>query len=423
MRTIALHGGTPIRSEKFPPYYPGANLMGKEEAEASAGIALSQSPFRYYGVDMKYKVRQFEDMFTEVSAARFSLAVTSGTAALMVSLKALRIGYGDKVAVPACTFIATAAVVIAAGAVPVFVDVDESLNMDPLDLHTKLSEDDEIRAVIAVHILGYPCDMDGIMKVACHYQVPVIEDVAQSCGTTYKGRFCGTIGDIGAFSFQMNKLITCGEGGAVVTNDPDIFERAVRYHDHGGFRDKERYGIDSECVFAFAGQNYRMSEFAGAVMVEQLKKLETIISRMRAHHDRIVNGLAQALPGLTLRKLYDPAGAAGCSVAVVLDSAALASTFIKALNAENINAMPLYDARPLYHNEIFQQRKSVEKNGFPFCYPFKHPLDYSNVLCPRAEHLAPRMVFIPITSVIPDHEIEPIIEGIISVYHAIHTGK
>lgn len=424
MRKIALHGGTPILSRRFDANYPGALVMGAEEAAAASQVAMHRSPFRYYGVDLQHQVRRFEEDFSAYLGVPYVVGVTSCTAALHVAMKALEIGYGDKVAVPAFTFLATAGAVVASNAVPVFIDVDDRLNMDPEDLDRKLAADPEIRAVIVVHLLGVPADLDGLLAVAKRHGVPVVEDVAQSCGSSYRGKKCGSLGDIGVFSFQMNKIITSGEGGAVVTNDPRRFARAVRFHDQGIFRDKERYGIDSpDEEEAFAGLNYRMSEFTGAVVAEQLAKLDDVVRRMRAVHDTMVEHVSAMAPKLKLRLPIDADGVAGCSFGIQLPTAAEAQTMIAALNAENIVAYLLYEGKPLYLREIYQKRRSAEKHGFPYNYPFKVPLDYSDGNCPRTVDLGARTVFLPIVPTIDQLTAEAMAEGVATVYRVVCMSK
>lgn len=262
--------------------------------------------------------------------------------------------------------------------------------------------------------------MDGLLNVAAKYGVRVIEDVAQSCGASYKGKLLGTIGDLGVFSFQMNKLITSGEGGAVVTNDPGLFTRAVRYHDQGIFRDKDRYGLTSpDEEDAVAGLNFRMSEFTGAVMVEQLKKLSGIIAGMKSIHDKLRERLSAEAPGLKLRKLYDSTGTVGCYLGLILPTAEMAKSFIQAVNAENISAYLLYEGIPLVKRPVFQQRKTIEKNGFPYNYPFQNKIDYSDSCCPNALDLCPRTVFVPIFPTFSQGMEELIAEGLISVYRTL----
>lgn len=415
MFKLAIDGGKPSRSQPLPANYPGAIMMGAEEAELASNVILAQSPFRYYGQSLQRSVETLENVMAQELNIPYVLGVTSCTAALVVALKALGIGYGDKVIVPANTFLATPGAVVCANAVPVFVDVDESLNMDPNDLERVL--DDEVRAIIAVSILGNPVDMDPIMAFARKHNLYVIEDVAQSCGSTYKGKYTGTIGDIGVFSFQMNKILTAGEGGAVVTHDPKLFERAVRYHDQGLFRHKTRYGIDSsEETNAFIGQNFRMSDITGAVMVEQWKKLDGIVSTMKKHCRSIQKALEAELPMMKFRDVADEEGNIGSNLGMILPSAEAAQKFIQTLNAENIGTYILYGGKPVYTIPQLFQQKTTEKGNFPFNYPFQKPVAYTENMCPRAVDLIPRTVYLPVSPLLTDQDVQEIVEGIVKVH-------
>ncbi|MFC5650545.1 DegT/DnrJ/EryC1/StrS family aminotransferase [Paenibacillus solisilvae] len=422
MEKLAIHGGKPARSKPLPPNYPGAVVMGDEEAQAAAHVITSQSPFRYYGPEVNYMVKALEDQMSNDLGIPYVLGVSSCTAGLVVALKALGIGYGDKVIVPANTFIATAGAVVCSNAVPVFVDVDDSLNMDPDDLERVM--DDEVKAIIAVPILGNPCDMQRIMKFAEKYNIYVIEDVAQSCGIKNNGRFAGTIGHIGVYSFQMNKIITTGEGGAVVTRSAEIFERAVRYHDQGMFRDKQRFNIHfSDEDHAIVGQNYRMSEITGAVALKQWGKLDEILSSMKRHYNKISQALSSELPGLQFRKVTDPLGDIGSNLGMILPTQDIAEQFTNALNAENINTNILYNGKPIYMvPQLFHQR-TADKNNFPYDYPFKHPVKYTEDMCPRAVDLIARTVYLPVSPVLKEQDVEEIIAGIIKVYKGVMGGR
>ncbi|MFC5402765.1 DegT/DnrJ/EryC1/StrS family aminotransferase [Cohnella soli] len=415
---LAIDGGKPARNAPLPPNYPGAVMMGQEEAAGATEVILSKSPFRYYGPDVQNAVHRFEDTMSAGLGVPYALGVSSCTSALIVALKALGIGYGDKVIVPANTFLATAGAVVCSHAVPVFVDVDDSLNMNPLDLERVWDED--VKAIIAVPILGNPCDMDAIMAFARARGVPVIEDVAQSCGSSYKGRYAGTIGDIGVFSFQMNKIITSGEGGAVVTRDALLFERAVRYHDQGLFRDKERYGLESdEEANGFIGQNYRMSELAGSVLIEQWNKLEGINASTRRNHAAILSVLKASLPGFRSRKVVDEEGYLGSNLGMILPSAETAAAFIRALDAENIGTHLLYGGKPVYRQPQLYEQRTADKNNFPFDYRFRKPVSYKKQPCQAAEDLMARTVYLPVSPLLTSEDIEQITEGIVKVHRAL----
>ncbi|MFK7694579.1 DegT/DnrJ/EryC1/StrS family aminotransferase [Paenibacillus sp. HJGM_3] len=419
-KKLAIHGGTPVRKELVPGMLRGALVVGAEEEARVSQVMRAASMNRYYGPDNQAAVSTFEDRMAEAFRIPFVLGLTSGTAALVVALKALGIGYGDKVIVPANTFTATPGAVICCNAVPVYVDMDETLNLDPADLERVM--DDEVKAIIVVHINGQSCDMDRIMPFARKYNLPVIEDVAQSFGASYKGQFCGTFGEIGAFSFQMQKIVTSGEGGAIATRDFRLFERAVRYHDQGSFRDKGRYVTEGSGLSvgeAFVGQNFRMTEMAGAVMLEQWEKRDAIISHMRKYHRRIKSALAAELPGIKFRGTVDEQGDLGCILAFLHDDAANAKQFVDAMMAENVFTYFMYGAKPIYMTPFLLNKQTAEKNNFPFDYPFKNPVEYAPGMCPNAERILPRMTLMPISPLMTDTEADEVIEAVIKVYRGL----
>jgi 8-amino-3,8-dideoxy-alpha-D-manno-octulosonate transaminase len=418
MKKLAIEGGKPARSKPLPPNYPGATVMGEEEANRMVETLKSRSPFRYYGPDLQYTVQKLEESMSLKLDIPYVLGVSSCTAALIVALKALGIGYGDKVIVPANTFLATPGAVICSHAVPVFVDVDESLNIDPHDLERVM--DDEVKAIIAVSILGNPVDLDPILAFAQKHNIAVIEDVAQSCGTRYKGKYVGTRADIGVYSFQMNKILTAGEGGALVTRNPDLFERAVRYHDQGMFRDKARYGVTpNEETNAFIGQNYRMSELAGSVLIEQWNRLDGIIATMKKRCRSIRDALLKELPDIRFRIEADDDGSIGSTLGMILPTSGFSRTFIEMLGKENIGTFLLYGGRPVYMaTQLFQQR-TADRNNFPFDYPFKKPVIYAEAMCPQATDLMARTVYLPISPLLTETDITEIVEGIVKVYRHI----
>lgn len=412
---LAINGGKPVREIPLPPPYAGAGMYGEEEKKAVLEVLDRKSPFRYYGPDVAGKVKAFEKSFAQKIGTRHALGVTSGTASLVVALKALGIGPGDKVIIPANTFIATAGAVVIAGAVPVFADIDESLNIDPGDIER--AADKHTKAVITVPILGNPCEMDRIMKTAEKCNLLVIEDVAQSCGCKYKGRYAGSFGDAGCFSLQINKIITTGEGGIVVTGNDRFYERAVRYHDHGMFREKEGFLATRDEDDIFVGQNYRMSEITGAVALEQLKKLDYIIDSMRRIKYRIKEQV-KGIHGLGFRKINDEAGDAGNVLLIMLPDKDSAARFSNALNAENISNSPLYGGRPVYmHPQIFNQ-KTADKNGFSLNRSGDKTV-YEMGMCPHTEEQLPKNICITICPTFSEKDADDIVRGIRKVARQI----
>ena len=219
---LAIHGGAPAMRSPLPPMYPGGLRIGEEEEAAVLTALRSKRLFRYYGPDSgPSQVQAFEQAFAVHMDVKYALAVTSGTAALMCALVGLGIGPGDEVIVPAYTWIASASAVFAVGAVPVIAAVDRSLTLDPASVEANLTA--YTKAIIVVHMRGAPAAMDALQAIAAAHGLAIIEDAAQACGGSYHGKRLGTIGAVGAFSFQYNKVITSGEGGMLVTNDDAIY--------------------------------------------------------------------------------------------------------------------------------------------------------------------------------------------------------
>ena len=215
-------------------------------------------------------------------------------------------GPGDEVLIPAYTWVSTAIAPLAVGAIPILVDIDESLTLDVDDLRRKLSP--YSRAVIPVHMLNLVCDMDAIGRLAAEHGLAVIEDACQAVGVTYKGRRVGSLGDIGAFSFNHYKNMSSGEGGAVLTNNPDLFDRARTFHDIGSFS-----GAYADRLLDFVGGNLRVSELTGAVLHAQLSRLDGFLDKRRRQRWRAIDRLAP-FDGARLSPHHDPASAVGLTV-------------------------------------------------------------------------------------------------------------
>jgi len=312
LRASKLLGqANPAAVPRIDPGFIGPQFFDEREEEALLEVLESGSPFRYWGPGAPTKVLRFEENFAKHMAARFALGVTSGTAALDCAVTGLGIGPGDEVIVPAYTWWSDYTCVVQAGALPVFADIDRTLNIDPEDFERKITP--RTKAVIAVHLLGGPCDMDPIMEIARKHNVAVLEDAAQCVGGSYHGKKLGSIGDVGIYSFQINKTMTSGEGGAVVTSDPLIYERAARFHDMGTVSGLFIDRTGSRRAQTFAGENFRMSELTGAVLGAQLTKLDSMVAHLRRNAEAVYAGI-ENVPGMRLRRRPDPEGDIGYSV-------------------------------------------------------------------------------------------------------------
>ena len=245
---------------------PGFEVFGKEEQEAINelfeinGCVLFAHGFN----DIRngvFRVREFEKAFAEKMSVPFAQAVSSGSSALKVALKALGINKGDEVIAPAFTFVATIEAILEVGAVPVIADINDTLNICPKSFENSIT--DKTKAVIPVHMMGSPAEMDQIIYISKKHKLKVLEDNAQACGGTHNGHLLGTIGDMGTFSLDASKTITTGEGGMVVTSKNSLFLRARSYHDHGHeYSNDLQRGEENALLTGF---NYRMTELQATI--------------------------------------------------------------------------------------------------------------------------------------------------------------
>lgn len=405
---LALFGGAPARTNPIPPMFPGGMEIGQEEKAAVMEVLEERTLFRYYGpIDFVSRVSRLEKEFAAHFGAHYALAVSSGTAALITALVALGIGPGDEVIVPAYTFIASVAAVLAARAVPVIAEVDESLTLNPLALEEKITP--YTKAIMPVHMRGAPCDMDQIMDIAHRHDLKVIEDVAQAIGGTYAGKRLGTIGHVGAFSLQLHKIITTGEGGMVVTDDQFLFHRARMYHDSAGFWRMEHPG-----ELPIPGVNYRMGEIAGALGLVQLGRLENLLARMRKLKARLKAGL----DGFHFRRINDKAGDTAVCLVFYLPEADLAKKVAAALKAENVGASVLYDPDVsnwhVYINwKHILAQKTLTDEGCPYrCPLYQGKVEYSPDMCPQTLDLLSRAVHLDVNPLLTEDDIDQSIEAI-----------
>ena len=277
----------------------GYEVIGNEELDEIKDIFSNGGVLFRHGFDQirngTYKVRDFEDAFANRMGAKCALAVSSGTAALRVALAALEIPKGSQVIAPSFTFVATVEAIIESGAVPVCVDVDDTLNIDPEALEDAIT--DETAAVIVVHMLGTPARLVEIKSICEKHNLLLIEDTAWGCGGELHGQPLGTWGDVGTFSFDFAKTITTGEGGMLTFRDAHIAAKAAAWHDHGHENNPKvpRW----EDTRSKSGFNFRMSELQAAVGLAQLRKLEKIIDGQRQsfeNYTQLLGGIANLTP-------------------------------------------------------------------------------------------------------------------------------
>jgi dTDP-4-amino-4,6-dideoxygalactose transaminase len=357
---LALRGGTPVKSHPFPtwPQYD------ENEEKALIDVLHSRIWWRTPGK----QTLEFEERFAAYQEAKYGIACTNGTAALEIAVAALGIGLGDEVIVPDFTFIATASAVLTVGAMPVLVDVDPNTYcIDPEKVEALITP--RTKAIIAVHIAGHPADMDRLQEIARIHNLSIIEDSSHAHGSEWKGKKIGAIGSIGTFSFQSSKLMTAGEGGLLVTNNEDLAIRIRSIHDCGRMPGQYFYS------HYINGSNYRLSEWQGAVLNQQLNRLDEQAA-LRTPNATYLNKHLLEIDGIRPQVLdirvtrhgyycyifhYDKSAFAG------LDT----KSFIKALNAEGIPTQDSYPAvrkLDVFQNGEFRRRLSPDhaRESFPF---------------------------------------------------------
>jgi 8-amino-3,8-dideoxy-alpha-D-manno-octulosonate transaminase len=330
---LALYGGRPVRRKALSVMHPGATYYDSKELAAVSEVLKQKSPYRFYGPNFLNITGKFEREFARYIGIKNALAVSSGTAALHTALVALGAGPGTEVVLPAYGWVSCPSAIVAAGGKPVIANVDDSLTLDPVDVRKRITS--RTKAIMAIHIRGSVCDLDPLSAIAEEAGVPLLEDVAQCGGGSYKGKKLGSIGDISTFSFQLNKMITAGEGGAVVTDDDELYQKAVMFHDCGTpYRGLSEKGVHLK-VKPFPGVNYRENELASAILREQLKKMDRIIAKTRKNKSRVVKGIID-VPGIKLRRENDPEGEVAVALVMLVATPEKARLFRDALMAENI---------------------------------------------------------------------------------------
>jgi dTDP-4-amino-4,6-dideoxygalactose transaminase len=384
--------------KKWPSGFPGINWLSEEEEKAVMDVVRKGAFFRYYGPRSPTHVNQLEEYARTFYGVRHALAVNSGTGALFTAMSALGIGPGTEVIVPAFMWVATVTAVIQNNAIPVLCEVDDSFSMDAGDLEKKITS--RTKLIAAVHMAGTPCDMDVIMGVAERNNIPVLEDCAQCNGGSFKGRKVGTFGKVGMYSLQINKNVTAGEGGLLVTDDEKLYTRLVAAHDLGV---PWKQGLPDETGEVYLwGQGRRMGELAGAVANVQLHKLPQVVAHMRASKQRIKDKLAK-IKGVSFRRLNDPDGDTGPFLILTFDreSRALSVTrHLRDSRIENVFHLSEYGLH-IYHNiRALVEKVPLSPAGNPWSLPqnLDRSCEYFKGACPKSDDLFEHSVIITIPS-------------------------
>jgi 8-amino-3,8-dideoxy-alpha-D-manno-octulosonate transaminase len=413
---VAAQGGRPVRTTPLTTEFPGTQFYDDQERTELMQAYESHSLFRFYGPQEPRKVAKFEQELAATMGTKYALAVTSGTAALHCALTALGVGPGDEVILPAWTWHSCYTTILLTGALPVFAEVDESFTIDPEDLERKITP--QTKAIMVVHLFGAPANMGAILPIAKKHGLKVLEDAAQSAGARYQGKRVGSIGDIGIYSFQIHKLITAGEGGAVVTNDPLLYERAIRFHDLGSVRPVHAALLGKPQMPFFPGINYRMNEMTGAVMRGQLRKLDTIRGRLQSN-SRFVKDKIKDLPGIHLRRENDSQGETGWTIDVLLPNKNTRDRFIAAMRAENVPMGAPSAATPLPPFPYIEQKAAPHPAWPTFNSPRGKAIRYGAGCCPRTVDIFNRAATLTMGPKYSESDLNDIVVAFTKVHGAV----
>lgn len=362
--------------------------IGAQELEAVKRVFDTGALFKINsaGQDAMHAEEEIQAKF----GTSHALLMTSGHAALASALVAMGIGPGDQVVVPAYTYIATAMAVVEAGAIPVIAEVDETLTLSPEAFENAITP--HTRAVIPVHIQGFPCNMERICAIAKQHGILVLEDACQADGGSFLGKRLGTIGDAGAYSFNYFKIITAGEGGALVTDDKKIFEKALIYHDSSAiaFFGDQLSDVETD---VFCGTEYRTNGISAAILREQLKRLDDILFDLRKNKKYVMDAVADLCAFVPSN---DIAGDCGTTIAIRFATAQQAEAFAQ---SEGIfGTVPIHTGKHIYKNwtPIMQKKGALHPLMDPFRMEANQKIipDYCEDMCQKTLDILSRVVYI-----------------------------
>jgi len=349
-----------------------------------------------------WKVREFEQAFAAYTGATHAQAVTSGTAALKVALAALGVGAGDEVITQGFTFVATWEAILDCGAVPVFTEVDLTLNMDPADLEKKITP--KTKAIVPVHMMGAQARIEEIKAIADRCNIPVIEDTAQAAGGRLHGRHLGSFGAVGTFSFDAVKTMTTGEGGMCITSDEALWRRMSEYQDHGHDHAPNPGGRGGEGR-PFIGFNYRMMEIQGAIGLAQLAKLDGIVAAQKTNK-AFFQEAASVLPGVRFREILDADGDSATFLTFMLPDSERTTVVNQVLRNEGVGAVRWSENGWHYYPnwEHLIEGKTYCHGGWPFSAHGKRRIVYDPQALPASAAILERTLTYQVPILLADEQ-------------------
>lgn len=369
---------------------PGFELFDEQE-KAQVQQVLDQGFTFRYNFDAKrngvWKAKEMEELICQTLKVKHAHLVSSGTTALVTALSCAGVGYGDEVILPTFTFVASFEAIVAVGAIPVFVDIDDTLCLDPQAIAAAITP--KTKAVNLVHMCGSTGDITAIKALCDQHGIILLEDACQATGGSYQGQALGTIGQVGTFSFDSVKTISCGEGGAVLTNDSQIYTAVHQYTDHGHDHIGSDRGAEQHPIL---GTNYRISEFQAALGVAQWKKLDQILSIQRRNKKALKDALS-AFAEISFRRLPDPAGDNAGFLSIMLPSEERTREVAKALAAAGIGGVFYWYANNWHYFKNWHHIHQLQSPNRLALHDQDHP-DYANLSFPQSDAIMSRTLSI-----------------------------
>jgi 8-amino-3,8-dideoxy-alpha-D-manno-octulosonate transaminase len=371
---------------------PGIELFGAEERKEVNDVLETGILFRYNHDNLRnghWKSLEFEAEIAKLNGVKYAHSCTSGSTAVSIMMACCGIGVGDEVIVPPFTYIATVEGALLAGAVPVFAEIDETLCLSPEGILKAITP--KTKAVILVHMCGGMAKIDEIKQLCAEKNLILLEDTAQAFGATYKGKAVGTFGKMGSFSFDFFKIITCGEGGAVITDDETLYNYAHQFADHGHDHIGDNRGAEGHPIVGF---NYRIGELNAAIGLAQVRKMPYILSQQRKHKQFLKNILAQ-FPEITFRHIPDEAGDAATFLDFFLPDEATTRLVVKALQeagVPQITGVQYWYDNNYHYIKNWEHLRNMQTIAKLYIQTITPPQDYKNLQLPYTEGLMKRLI-------------------------------
>lgn len=368
---------------------PGTELFGAEERKEVNDVLETGVLFRYNHDNERkgiWKAREFEEEIKKFTGAKYAHAVSSGSTAVSSALAAAGIGYGDEVVVPPFTFVATIEAVLLAGAIPVFAEIDETLCLSPDGIRTVITP--KTKAVLLVHMCGAIGHIDEIIQICKENNLKFIEDSAQALGASHKGKMAGTFGLLGCYSFDFFKIVTCGEGGIVVTNDEQLYKNADTFSDHGHDHIGNARGMEQHPNI---GSNFRIGEMNAAVGLAQMRKIGHILEAQKKNQKTLVNVLRK-YPQITFRDIPDESGDSATFISFFTPNEATTRKVVKAFADNGVDACQYWFDNMFHYIRQWDHIREMKSTYKMPVHELPQPQDYKTIQFPKSDNVVSRLI-------------------------------